>query len=47
MTSDVMHIPESQRDFLDTVQTVLRRYDAQLRDINHKACGHLPEEDRR
>ncbi|KAJ5379213.1 hypothetical protein N7509_012332 [Penicillium cosmopolitanum] len=31
-----MHVPESQREFLDKVQEVLRRYDAQLKDINHK-----------
>ncbi|KAJ5249030.1 hypothetical protein N7468_000481 [Penicillium chermesinum] len=31
-----MHIPESQHAFLDRVQEALRRYDAQLKDINHK-----------
>jgi hypothetical protein len=31
-----MHVPESQREFLDKVQEVLGRYDAQLKDINHK-----------
>ncbi|KAJ5691298.1 hypothetical protein N7488_012033 [Penicillium malachiteum] len=31
-----MHVPESQRVFLDTVQEALRRYDTQLRKINHK-----------
>ncbi|KAJ5740752.1 hypothetical protein N7493_000624 [Penicillium malachiteum] len=31
-----MHVPESQRVFLDTVQEALRRYDTQLREINHK-----------
>ncbi|KAJ5714108.1 uncharacterized protein N7483_011289 [Penicillium malachiteum] len=31
-----MHVPESQRVFLDTVQEALRRYDSKLREINHK-----------
>lgn len=31
-----MHVPESQREFLGKVQEVLRRYDAQLKDINQK-----------
>ncbi|KAJ6036238.1 hypothetical protein N7540_000517 [Penicillium herquei] len=31
-----MHVPESQRVFLDTVQEALRRYDSQLKEINHK-----------
>ncbi|KAJ5160410.1 uncharacterized protein N7482_007414 [Penicillium canariense] len=31
-----MHVPESQRPFLESVQEALRRYDAQLKDINHK-----------
>lgn len=31
-----MHVPESQRAFLDKVQEVLRQYDAPLKDINHK-----------
>ncbi|KAJ5893932.1 hypothetical protein N7495_005623 [Penicillium taxi] len=31
-----MHIPSSQREFLQKVQVVLRQYDSQLKDINHK-----------
>lgn len=31
-----MHVPEAQRPFLDSVQEALRRYDEQLKDINHK-----------
>ncbi|KAJ5599350.1 hypothetical protein N7450_000417 [Penicillium hetheringtonii] len=31
-----MHIPESQRTFLDKVKEVLQKYDALLKDINHK-----------
>ncbi|KAJ5086461.1 hypothetical protein NUU61_007768 [Penicillium alfredii] len=31
-----MHLPESQQRFLDSVQEALGRYDAQLKDINHK-----------
>jgi hypothetical protein len=34
-----MHVPEAQRPFLDSVQEALRRYDEQLRDINHKVCS--------
>jgi hypothetical protein len=32
-----MHISPTQRQFLDGVQEALRRYDAPLKDINHKA----------
>lgn len=31
-----MHVAESQRVFLDVVQEALKRYDTQLKDINHK-----------
>ncbi|KAJ5880793.1 Peptidase M20 domain-containing protein 2 [Penicillium subrubescens] len=31
-----MHVPEAQRPFLESVQEALRRYDEQLKDINHK-----------
>lgn len=37
-----MHVPESQRVFLDKVQEILRRYDAQLKDINHKVGRCVP-----
>lgn len=33
-----MQFSESQSRFLDTVQGALRRYDAQLKDINQKVC---------
>ncbi|KAJ5620363.1 hypothetical protein N7510_004347 [Penicillium lagena] len=31
-----MHLPETQRRFMDSVQDALRKYDAQLKEINHK-----------
>lgn len=39
MAPETMHIPEPLCDFLDPVQAALRRYDAQLKDINHKVCN--------
>lgn len=36
-----MHVAESQRVFLDIVQDALKRYDTQLKDINHKVSDLL------
>lgn len=36
-----MHIPESQRTFLDKVKEVLQKYDAILKDINHKVNSEM------
>lgn len=36
-----MHLPESQTRFMDSVQDALRKYDAQLKEINHKVSYQL------